>query len=209
MVKTIGEALKAARTKKRFSLAKLEKATKIKKEFIEAIEKESWEKLPEYPVVVGFVKNIAKTLKFNQRQATALLRRDYPPKSLRINPKPDVSDKFSWSPRLTFLAGVIAVSIIVFAYLGFQYVSFISPPELQIESPRNEQIVHEEILSVTGTTDPEATVKVNNQPVLVDEDGSFVAEIEIFEGTVEVEIVAKSRSGKETVVRRKIIPELE
>ena len=43
---------------------------------------------------------------------------------------------------------------------------------------------------------------------IVGEDGTFETEIEIFEGTGEVVVVAKSRSGKETVVARKIKPEL-
>ena len=44
MIKTIGETLKEARLKKRYSLDRVEKETKIKKEFIEAIEEENWNK---------------------------------------------------------------------------------------------------------------------------------------------------------------------
>ena len=42
----------------------------------------------------------------------------------------------------------------------------------------------------------------------MDENGYFSAKIEIFEGTSEVVVIAKTRSGKETVIRRKIVPEL-
>lgn len=207
-MKGIGEVLKEKRTNKKYSLDKLEKETKIKKEFIRAIEDENWEELPEFPVLVGFVKNIAAVLKINKAQIVAFLRRDYPPKSLRINPKPDVGGKFAWSPRLTFLVGVVAVSLVVFGYLGLQYIKFISPPPLLIESPVDGQEVSQTKLKVLGKTNPEATLKVNNQPVLVDEHGNFVTEIEIFEGTKEVVVVATSRSGKETTIRRKIVPEL-
>ena len=89
-----------------------------------------------------------------------------------------------------------------------QYKSFISPPTLTVKEPYENHVVKEEVLKVLGTTDPEATVKVNNQPVLINEDGMFEAEIEIFSGTTEIVVVAKSRSGKETIVRRKIKPEL-
>ena len=64
-MKTIGRALKEARTQKRLSLSKLESQTKIKKNFIQAIENEDWESLPEFPVVVGFVKSIAGALKIS------------------------------------------------------------------------------------------------------------------------------------------------
>lgn len=208
-MKTLGEAIREARIKKRYSREKLEKETKIKGEFLEAVEEENWGALPEFPVLVGFVKNIAKALKINQEQAVALLRRDYPPKSLRINPEPEIADKFTWSPKSTFLAGIIIVTLFILGYLGFQYLKFISPPLLEVKSPQEGQVVSYTKLKVMGKTDSEASVRVNNQPVLVDEDGNFATEVEIFEGTGEVLVRATSRSGKETTVSRKIKVELE
>lgn len=207
-MRTIGKAIKDARSKKKLSKENLAKETKVKKEFIDSIEKESWENLPEYPVVVGFVKKISSALKLNEKHIVALLRRDYPPKVLRVNPKPDVGGKFTWSPRLTFLAGIVLVVITILGYLGIQYIQFISPPELELVVPNEGQVVTEESLRVVGTADPDASVLVNNQPVIVGSMGEFATEIEIFEGTQEVVVIARSRSGKETVIRRKIVPEL-
>jgi cytoskeletal protein RodZ len=208
-MKTIGEYLKEARVKKRFSQEKIAKETKIKEDFISSIEKEDWESLPEFPVVVGFVKGIAKFLKVDERQAVALLRRDYPPKVLPVNPKPDVSRTFTWTPRLTFILGITIVALVILGYLGFQYSNFVRPPKLFVERPLEGEVVKEEKLTVFGRTDPDVTVKVNNQPVLVEDDGTFETEIEIFEGTEEIVIKAVSRSGKETTVQRKIKPEIE
>ena len=208
-MKTIGIFIKEARIKKRFSQEKIAEETKIKKEFIVSIEKEDWEALPEYPVVIGFVKQITKYLKLDERQAVAFLRRDYPPRVLPVNPKPDVAKKFTWSPKLTFVVGIAAIAIAVLGYLAFQYSNFVSPPKLTVNQPQEEQVVKENKLIVSGKTDQDATMKINNQPILVEEDGSFKAEIEIFEGTEEIVVKAVSRSGKETVIRRKIYPELE
>jgi len=207
-MKLIGEIIKESRIKKKLSREKLEKLTKIKKEFIENLEENRWEALPEYPVVVGFVKSIASNLNLEQKNLTALLRRDYPPKVLKINPNPDISEKFTWGPKLSFITGISLVFIIIVGYLIFQYLSFIKPPDLLIEIPEEGQGVGQEKLTVKGKTDPDAAVLVNNQPTIVGEDGTFETEIEIFEGTGEVVVVAKSRSGKETVVSRKIKPEL-
>lgn len=208
-MKTIGEALKNARSKKRCSLAKLETETKIKKEFIEAIEKEDWGKLPEYPVLIGFVKNLTGFLGLDEKGTVALLRRDYPPKKLSINPKPDVSDKFSWSPRLTFFVGIGIVLVLIFGYLAFQYYKFITPPHLVVNEPQQQEVITVRDFKVFGETDPDATVTVNNQPALVNEDGSFSVDIAIYEGTNEIVIRATSRSGKNTVIQRKIKPELK
>lgn len=207
-MKTIGKTLKLARQKKKLTLSDLEKITKIKSSFIESIEKENWKGLPEYPVVVGFVKSLARSLKINQKKAVALLRRDYPPQSLNLNPKPDVSDKFVWSPRLTFILGTTVTFLVIVSYLVFQYINFISPPKLDVFVPSEGQVFSESEVRVEGVTDSQATITVNNQPALVDEEGKFEVEIDINQTSSTIEVVAKSRAGKETVVRRSIVPEL-
>lgn len=208
-MRTIGKALKEARTKKRLSLAKLENTTKIKKDFIEALEKEDWERLPEFPVLLGFVKSIAKILKVEEKSMVALLRRDYPPKVLSINPKPDVENRFVWSPKLTFAVGVGVILVLILGYLGLQYKKFVSPPSLSVFEPKEEQAVNQPKVKVSGRTDSDSVVKINNQPIIVDAEGNFSVEIEIYEGTKEIEVRAISRAGRETVVHRKIKPELK
>jgi cytoskeletal protein RodZ len=204
-MKTAGEVIKEVRLKKKLSRSKLEKVTKIKKEFIEALEESRWNGLPEYPVVVGFVKNIAGALNLKEESLIALVRRDYPPKDLRVNPKPEPHEKFRWNPRLTFLTAITLILLAVFIYLGISYVNFIKPPLLELQEPVEGQLVSGSSIMVKGRADAEAFVEVNNQPVLVGDNGSFEAEIEISENTGEIVVIAKSRSGKETIVRRKIV----
>lgn len=204
---TIGTFLEKARSEKNVSLEKLEQTTKIKKQFIEAIEKEKWENLPEYPVVLGFVKNITGSLDVSTDTALALLRRDYPPKKLKVTPSPDVEKKFTWSPKLTFMIGIGLFLLTLLGYLGFTYFRFISPPKLLITKPVEEEIVLSSELKVVGTTDTDAKIEVNNQPILVDLNGNFEGSIEISEETDEIVIVATSRSGKETKINRKIVNE--
>jgi cytoskeletal protein RodZ len=206
---TLSSYLKNARIKKKISREKLGEITKIKTEFIDYIESSMWDKLPEKPVVTGFVKSIASTLGVNTNQAVALLRRDFPDRKLKINPSPELPDRFSWSPKLTFLAGIITVIIIVLGYLIFQYINFISPPKLVIADPEENQVIKERIVSVAGVTDSNATLIINNQPVVVNTDGSFKTEIEISKDTGEIEIKAKSRAGKETIVKRRILVEIK
>lgn len=207
-MKTASEVIKEARLRKKISLSRLESETKIKKEFLQAIEEGEWNKLPDFPVLTGFVKNIADFLDINQNRLAATLRRDYPPKKLVINPKPDVNEAFTWTPKLTFYVGAAAVGIFIFGYLIFQYARFVRPPTLSVVAPQEGMIVTDPKVEIIGRTDPDTAVKVNNQPIFVNEDGAFSAEIEIYGGTTEIVIAAVSRTGKETVVRRTIKPQL-
>ena len=203
-MKTIGEILREQRIQKGYSISVLEKATKIKRNFLYAIEKEDWDNLPEFTVVSGFVRNISSFLGLDEGKTTAVLRRDYPPKKLRINPKPDVSKKFVWSPRLTFIAGVAVVTLMILGYLGFQYSDFVSAPNLEVLQPGEGEIVKVSSVKVVGVTDADTSVTVNNQPVLVEEDGNFEVEIAVSTNTQEIVVKAKSRSGKMTEVVRKV-----
>ncbi|HKC04636.1 MAG TPA: helix-turn-helix domain-containing protein [Patescibacteria group bacterium] len=200
-MKTVGQILKEARLKKNYSLGYLEEKTKIKKDFIESIENEKWESLPPFATVLGFVKNVSTLLGLEEKSVIAVLKRDYPPRKLNINPKPDVSSKFIWSPKLTFALGTIAILVMIFGYLIFQYLAFISPPTLNIDSPKDNQVITGASVLVFGTTNGDAKITVNNQPVIVSDDGKFSVNISVVPETKEIIIKAISRSGKETVVR--------
>jgi hypothetical protein len=62
---------------------------------------------------------------------------------------------------------------------------------------------------VTGTVTDDASVRVNNQPALVSEDGTFQTEIVITNETNQLEVKAIDRDGKEAVVLRNIQVELD
>ena len=203
-MKTISEYLKLARKLKKMTIDDVSRETKIKKSFVGYIENEKWHLLPEYPVVQGFVKNMADVLDLNRNEAVALLRRDYPPRDLPVNPKPDVIKEFRWSPKLTFITGIAFIILLIFGYLGYQYNQFIQPPELVVTEPTENAFVSTNTLDVKGNTDPDVTVIVNNQPAFVNEEGQFSTEIEITNQTKEITVTATSRSGKETRTSVKI-----
>ncbi|OGM14174.1 hypothetical protein A3D84_03695 [Candidatus Woesebacteria bacterium RIFCSPHIGHO2_02_FULL_42_20] len=203
-MRTIGQVLKDARIIKGLDLASLAKTTKIKTTFLVSIEKENWNKLPEYPVVVGFVKTLGKFLEVGEGQAVALLRRDYPPKVLSVNPKPDVENKFIWNPKKSFLTGILVVFVFVAGYLLFQYTRFANPPVLRITDPIENFVTSGATITVSGVTNPTSAVRVNNQPVIVGDDGQFETQLDVLPGEFKITIRSVSRSGKETVVERVI-----
>ncbi len=209
-MRKIGSFLKEERVKKKLSLSQMEKDTKIKKEFIDLIEKGDWDNLPEYPVIQGFVKSVAKKLNIPEDSATAFLRRDYPfnEKKLPINPKPDLNLKHSVSPKIITIALSVLAVFCVLAYLVYQYLLYIAPPKLDILQPENAVEITEKEVKVIGKTDSDATLTVNNQQVLVSETGEFSDKISVGKDTKNLVFVSRSRYGKETVVVREIIPKL-
>jgi hypothetical protein len=141
----------------------------------------------------------------DRAKATALLRRDYPPKKKDSSPKSHRKINFRIGPRITFLTGVVSVSLLVAGYLLFQYLSFTSPPALVIRTPVDGQVVFDPTLIVSGKTDSGATVRINNQPALVGDDGNFESTINLKEGEQEIVIEAMSRSDRITKEMRRVV----
>lgn len=203
-LKTFGQVIRESRLEKHFTLDDLETATKIRRNFLVAIEKENWGVLPEYPVLQGFVRSIGHALDTDENKLVAFLRRDYPPKQLPVNPKPDIEKKVRWSPRLTFVLGVLAIMLVVVGYLVYQYSVFVSPPNLVVDNPPDNFVTPELKVTVSGKTSSDATVTVNSQPFVVESDGKFAGEIEITPETNSLEIKATSRAGRASTLTRKI-----
>ena len=205
-MKNIGTYLKDERLKRKLSLSQMEHDTKIKQKFIDSIERGAWNELPEFATVSGFIKAIAKSLRIPEENALAILRRDYPfsKNKASLNPKPDLKLSFSINPKIIIILISLFFILTFFGYLGYQYYQYISPPELVVESPTENQEVSGEAV-IFGQTDSDATLTVNNQSVLVSDSGEFSDKIDVTTNTFEIVFVARSRYGKETVVVRKII----
>lgn len=205
-MRTAGNLIRETRLKNNLSKSQLGEMTHIKTSFIEAIENSDWDKLPEPSVVIGFVKSISHFLDIDEGHVLALLRREYnpiPKNEKQKSKNKEINKKFIWGPKFTFLALIVIILVIILGYLGFQYKKFNSPPKLTINEPVQNQIVKDKV-TVNGQTDPDTTIEINNQPVIVESDGTFTAQIEVSSETKELKIIAKSRSGKETIISRTI-----
>jgi len=204
-MKTAGNLIRETRLKLNLSRSELGNLTRIKTNFIKAIEESDWNSLPELPVVIGFVKSISHFLDIDDNLAVALLKREYKPSKDFVKIKePKFKRKLIWGPRLTFLAGILIVIFVVIGYLGLQYKKFNSPPSLVLNTPQEGQVINNDKIKVSGSTDPDATVEINNQPVIVEENGNFEEDINVSAQTTQIKVVARSRSGKTTSISRTI-----
>lgn len=207
-MKTVGEILKSARKKKGIKRSKLAKKTKIDQKYINALEKNDYSNLPEAAFVKGFIKNYAQAVDLNPAQVLAVFRRDYDqnvqgkviPRELTPS---NVSRRVLWSPKTTIIASIAIVGVGLAAYFIYQYRLLIAAPDLEITSPQEQEQVTATV-TVRGVTDPQATVKINNEQALVDSDGEFSLAIVLPEGTRSITVQATSRSGKSRTIQRTV-----
>ncbi len=207
-MRTVGEILSEKRAELGYSLEQVEKEIKIRQHYLEAIEKNGFDSLPESTVVKGFIRNYAQYLDLPPENVLAVFRRDF-----RENEKGQIiprgmveplSEKgFYWTPKLTL---ILFFSILILGFTFFflrQYLSFSSAPPLEVASPVEGQIYQQKI-PVIGKTDKDATIKINGTLVSITENGNFNEEIVLPQGENVVVVESANRKGQKRVIERRI-----
>ncbi len=208
-MRTVGQVLKEERERKFYTLDEIEKTTKIRKELLEALEQGQYNKLPPSTFVQGFIKNYGKFLGLNTDKLLAIYRREFsegknPPRILESFSNPLDKRRFKITPTKALGGVVLTVIIIFFVYLWFEYRFLVGAPFLEVTNPLDQQTVSFEAIIVSGRTDLEDKVMINNQEIQVDSNGKFSQEIKLSESVNNISVKAVSKSGKETSIQRTI-----
>lgn len=199
-MRTIGQILKEARLDKQINLEQAVAATKIRQEYLLALEEGDFSRLPSFTSARGFLKNYAEFLGLSSKPILAIFRRDFIPKKERIRP----GLKIDWTPKTTLILVAGLFFFILVSYLGYQYFSLKKNPFLEIAFPQDGQQVQQQQIEVFGKTEPDILLTVNDNPVLVSGEGEFRYQLELFPGENKIVVRAENKIGKETQATRTV-----
>lgn len=209
----IGQKLYEQRLRKALTLKEVAKATKIREVFLSAIEKGEYHKLPSGAYAQGFVRNYAEFLGLPKKETLALFRREFDEKrAYKVLPEGFSKKKDFSINKFKFQEMSVAIVVVIFlilTYLIFQYRYAIINPPLEVYSPKENSLVSSKEINISGKTDLNAMVYINNNPVSIDKEGVFKKNIELFPGKKTIIIKSVNRFGKETVIERHIDVEAE
>lgn len=202
-MKTAGQLLKDKRELRELNIKDIAVKIKVKPEYLQALENSDFDSLPSPTATKGYLRNYARALRLNPDTIVAMFRRDFKEsESGEIIPR-GLVNPVSGKPRL-INANLILIysSLLAFIiFLGFQLFSWLSLPKLDLLQPIESEVYGEKI-TVKGTTDSGATVLVNGQQVLVDQNGQFTLDLLFPSGTHSVVVEAKNREGKTRLLER-------
>lgn len=203
----IGQELAEARLRKNLTVQEVAKATKIKPQFLLAIEKGEYHKLPSSAYAQGFVRNYAEFLGLPVDKTLALFRREFDEKVMyKVLPEGLAQQEFPAHKVRLQQGALLVVSILlaVIIYVAFQYrFAFISPP-LEVTRPKDGEVIKSQTVTVVGKTDANASLFVNNEPVSLESDGTFRKDITVFPGKTSIKIKSVNQFGREIQVERQI-----
>jgi cytoskeletal protein RodZ len=196
-MKTAGELLQDKRLEKELSIEDVAKRLKVRPEYLAAVESNKYNLLPSGTVAKGFLRNYARVLYLNPETILAMFRRDFVENDDgQIIPKGSLSP-LARKPRIisaNFIFAGLGITVFL-GFLGWQFISWRQLPKLNIASPQNGEIYVGKV-TVRGETANDAVVSVNNQKVIVNNQGIFTLDLVFPPGTHSVLIQAESRAGK-------------
>lgn len=208
-MRTVGQILKEERERKFYTLLEIEKITKIRKEFLQALEVGEYDKLPPPTFVQGFIKNYGKVLGLNTEKLLAVFRREFsehknPPRVLASLRNPVDDRKFRLTPAKVLVSVIFTLVIVFFVYLWFEYRFLVSAPFLQVDQPADQFNTSNPEVIISGKTDPEAKVSINEQEIAVDQSGKFSQVVKLSNNVNNIVISATSKSGKQATLQRTV-----
>ena len=199
----VGGIFSSARKTKRISVKKASEDLLISRENLEAIEASDWQSLPEPPFARGFIRSYAEYLGLDVEHTLALFRREYDEVKYQ-GKKTALSFKkrFYLTPSRFASFLTIAAILAFVVYLVLQYLSVLSSPKLEVNSPPDDLTTSIPAVAILGKTEKGATVAVNGEFIAVKQDGEFSYQLVLTEGRNEIEIVAsKKLSPKSRTVK--------
>jgi len=204
----IGQRIKEKRLEKGLTIDQISEITKIKAPFLLAIENSEYDKLPSVAYAQGFFRNYIKFLGLPEKETLALFRREFDTnKSYKVLPSGfSKNNKFSFSKirMKQSLIIIILIFVALFSFLFYQYKDAIFNPPLDILFPQDKTISSSSIVLVSGKTDPDVTVFVNDVAVSVDTNGAFKKNVVVLSGKTVIEIKAVNSFGKEKIIKREV-----
>lgn len=203
-MRTVGQILKKARLEKKISLEQVEASTKIHWNYLFALEKNDFSRLPSLICSRGFIKNYAEFLELDPGPILAIFRRDAGSQEKKgILNHPLGENKIKWQPKLTLivLIGIFFLGLV--GYLLYQYFSLVRNPSLTIFSPKDKEEILTEKIEIFGKADPDSLVTINGNLVLSSQ-GEFKYQLELFPGENKIVVEVKSKLNKTTRLERTV-----
>lgn len=206
----ISEQLRAARKAKNLKLEDIAKKLNIGRKYLEALEKDEYDKLP--PGVYGknFLREYAVFLGLDHgelaKSFTAENQTKQSGERQELFSKQVVKSRyFMAAPKIIKSAAVIAAASVCFIYFGYRLEKIVSPPSLSIYKPAENLITEKNSLEIIGKTEKEARIIINGELVLSNTAGDFNKTINLKNGINIITITASNKYGRDNTIVKQVL----
>lgn len=209
------EQLRQSRLERGLSLTDIAVKINVKKEYLEALEKGEYNKLPAGVYGKNFLKEYAIFLGLNYKK----LIKDFQAEKIISSEENDkrlfsqqIIKKYNFLifPKIIKNFVIVAVTLSCLLFLGFSLKKIISPPMLEVTEPKNNQAISNNFVNVLGRTETEAQITINGENITLEHgenESLFSKKINLKTGLNTITITAKKKYGREATVERQVLAE--
>lgn len=204
-----GDKLRQMRHSKNLRLEDIAKKISIRAKYLNALEEENFDDLPNGLYQKKFLREYASFLGLSSAELTKQLEENTDNQSNK-NP---FSQKILKKSKLLIFPKIIRNSLIIlgvvvcFLYLIFYFQRIVLAPKLTIIQPDKNMLIKETTIEVSGQTEKEAEVKINGELVLNNNNGLFSQIVNLKKGLNTITIKAKKKYSQERTATRQILVE--
>lgn len=208
---SLGAQLRARREERGVTIADIASATHIQKKYLHALEQGNARKLPKSKTFrLGYVREYAQIVGLTPAECVEQFQNEggleditfvHPQRAIKLSPFASIMS----AVRIMLLGGGV---LLFGVYLAVQVVRIVRPPHLVVYSPTEGDVLSQLSAIIQGETEQEATLSINGQEAMVNEQGKFETKIDLTQGVNTITISATNKHGKSTVDTRHIVVRL-
>ncbi len=205
--------LKSYRETCGISLLEMAQRLDIKLPYLRALERGQWAKLPAPCYVRSYARKYLAITKVGDQTAEQLAKaiKQICETSLRekISAR-SASQKFKLPNYFSFQLGplaLIAGVILIAGYLSLQAYAYVNGPFLQVQTPQENFVSPQPNIKIQGRADLNSAVFINDLPISLGKDGTFVADLKLQPGENDLHIAALDTNKHEHDILRHVIYE--
>lgn len=213
-VQNVGDLLREKRKKLGIDIKQVADDTKIRTEYLLALEAGNFEKFPASVYARGFLQKYAKYLGINPERVAAMYRREAKTRG-KENLK---STEFFRSKLPTgnfdistnrIITGIVVLILVLFGiYIVSQASSILKEPELSLTAPIEAQqgetktfTTSDESIDLKGKVEIGSTLKLNGSEININNIQEFTIDnIPLNDGDNQLKLVARSQFGRESII---------
>ncbi|KKP90919.1 MAG: Cell shape defining protein RodZ [Parcubacteria group bacterium GW2011_GWA2_36_10] len=206
---TVNNRLKQSRQEQGLSLEQVSAATKIQIKYLEHLEVGDYQALPGEIYIRTWLKLYADFLALPSRELLSDYKKEKVVGDQFKDEELKKENKFAkyLGPHLVRKILLAAVVLLALSYLVWEINNIISPPKVEIFSPSADLKTGASSVDIEGKSEPEVQLFINNELVLLDEQGNFKTNVALSIGLNNLEINAKKKHSKTQTIYLNILRE--
>lgn len=202
---SVGGILQKQRINKGLTLQQIEKYTKIREQFLKAVEENNWNFFTSKIYIKGIIKNYSRFLDLDENKMLAFFRREYEKKE-EIKFKEKVSSSFLISDKKKYITFFIIMIFFLFAvYFILQLKLYISPPSVVILSPKETTFKRTNKIKIIGKTEKESSITISGERIYQNKEGVFEFDFPLTSKKNQLILEVVGANGKKTIFQKEFI----